>query len=297
MTDLLDQAATIEGDVDAVEALLPTPQAAQDVAVRQQEQVPAVPGQAEPVAVLNALLALAKDPSLNIDVFDRLIALQERSEDRQAERAFNAAFVRMQAKLPVVKRDGKLEYDKTKGKPEDGKILVTKYARWEDIEKAIRPAYTSEGFSLSFQIAPRLVDGGGLMISAILRHEGGHKEIGDPMPVPLDTSGGKNNVQAYGSALSYGKRYAAFAALNIVTEGDDDDGVEAGNRTLTREEALEIKTLVAESEIDPKEWFGEKLDYPIKQYLDIRFEDLRWLKRALKSAKPQSDAEKKEMRL
>lgn len=283
---------TIDAEVTAAESLLPP---VQDVAVRE-ATLPVVVPQAEPAAVLSALLSLAKDPSLNIDVFDRLIALQERSEDRQAERAFNQAFVRMQAKLPVVKRDGKLEYEKEKGKPET-KYVVTKYARWEDIEKAIRPAYTSEGFSLSFKIAPRLTDGGGLMVSAVLRHEAGHKEIGDPMPVPLDTSGGKNNVQGYGSALSYGKRYAAFAALNIVTEGDDDDGVEAGNRTLTREEALEIKTLVAESEIDPKAWFGEKLDYPIKQYLDIRFEDLRWLKRALKSAKPQSEAEKKEMRL
>lgn len=266
----------------------------QDVAVRQEAQTPAVPAQAEPAAVLSALLALAKDPSLNIDVFDRLIALQERSEDRQAERVFNQAFVRMQAKLPVVKRDGSLEYEKDKGKPET-KYLVAKYARWEDIEKAIRPAYTSEGFSLSFRIAPRTTDGGGLLISAVLRHEGGHKEIGDPMPVPLDTSGGKNNAQSYGSALSYGKRYAAFAALNIVTEGDDDDGVAAGARHLTREEALDIKTLVDAADIhDPKEWFGARLNYPITQYLDILFEDFTRIKRALMSLKEvnaQRDAE------
>lgn len=266
---------------------------AQDVAVREGAAVPAVAPQAEPAAVLNALLSLAKDPSLNIDVFDRLIALQERTEDRQAERAFNQAFVRMQAKLPIVKRDGKLEYEKDKGKPET-KYLVAKYARWEDIEKAIRPCYTSEGFSLSFQIAPRTTDGGGLMVSAVLRHEAGHKEIGDPIPVPLDTSGGKNNVQAYGSALSYGKRYAAFAALNIVTEGDDDDGVAVGARNLTKEQAADIKSLVSESEVDPKEWLASQLNYPVKQYLDIVQEDFIRLKRALLSiiaAKEQSETQ------
>ena len=41
--------------------------------------------------------------------------------------------------------------------------------------------------------------------------------------LPLDTSGSKNGVQAVGSTVSYGKRYAICALLNIST-GDDTDG-------------------------------------------------------------------------
>jgi hypothetical protein len=35
-------------------------------------------------------------------------------------------------------------------------------------------------------------------------------------------------VQAVGSSTSYGKRYTAFALLNITSTGEDDDGRKAG---------------------------------------------------------------------
>lgn len=284
-----DTARTFDLDQD--------PATEQVVAVREGGQTTAVTGQPGDAPVLNALLALAKDPTLNIDVFDRLIALQERTEDRQAERAFNEAFVRMQARLPRVKRDGRLEYPKEKDKPFGEKYLVTKFAKWETIDEAIRPVYTDEGFGLSFKIMPRTTEGGGLLIAAVLRHEDGHKDIGEPMPVPLDTSGGKNNVQAYGSALSYGKRYAAFAALNIVTEGEDDDGVAAGGSPVSFDEAAQIKSLVDEAGIDNGlegderkaviiEWFNDMLGYALpKGYASIKQEDGVRIRRALLSLK------------
>jgi hypothetical protein len=196
-----------------------------------------------PAALMSAIMQFATNPAMDIDKFDRLIALQERTEDRQAERAFNAAFVRLQGKLPRVKRDGSLEYPVDKNKPDGPKRVIANFARWETIDAAIRPALTEEGFGLSFKILPRPNDGGGLNVCAVLRHVDGYKEIGDPMPVPLDTSGGKNNLQAYGSSLSYGKKYAAFAALNIITEGEDDDGVRGGMKFISEEQIAELRTL------------------------------------------------------
>lgn len=184
---------------------------------------PALVIQEGPAALMAAIIQFASNPAMDLDKFDRLIALQERAEDRQAERAFNVGFVELQGKLPRIRRDGTLEYPEDKNRPEGPKRAISKYAKWETIDAGVRPALTATGFALSFKIAQR-GEGGGLNVSAVLRHIGGHKEIGDPFPVPLDTSGGKNNAQAYGSSLSYGKKYAAFAALNIVTEGDDTDG-------------------------------------------------------------------------
>lgn len=203
-----------------------------------------------PGALLSAIVSLAKDPAMDIDKFDRLIAMQERMEDRQAERAYNAAFVKLQGRLPAVKRNGALEYPVDKNRPDGPKRLIAKFARWEDIDRVIRPILTEAGFGLSFKIAQRTTEGGGLNISAVLRHEGGHTEVGDPMPVSLDTSGGKNNTQAYGSALSYGKRYAAFAALNLATEGDDDDGKGADKRFISPEQAAELRNLMKQASRD-----------------------------------------------
>jgi len=46
------------------------------------------------------------------------------------------------------------------------------------------------------------------------------------MPAPLDTTGGKSNVQAVGSTNSFLRRYVACNIFNIVVVGDDDDGAE-----------------------------------------------------------------------
>jgi hypothetical protein len=44
------------------------------------------------------------------------------------------------------------------------------------------------------------------------------------MPAPLDTTGGKSDVQAVGSTNSFLRRYVACNIFNIVVVGDDDDG-------------------------------------------------------------------------
>lgn len=203
------------------------------------ETPPAMPAVA-PEGVLGAIMQLAANPQIDVDRIDRLIQMHERMEDRQAERAFNEAFVRMQGALPRVKRDGTLEYPEDKNKPKGPKIQVSKYAKWETIHAAIMPVLTEHGFGLSFKIKPRTGEGGGLGVSAVLRHSGGHVEEGEPFPVALDTSGGKNNAQAYGSSLSYGKRYAAFAALNIATEGEDDDAKKSGTSFVDDDQAHDL---------------------------------------------------------
>ena len=49
-----------------------------------------------------------------------------------------------------------------------------------------------------------------------------------PQEAPLDTSGGKNNIQAMGSAVSYLERYTLLAITGLSTKEMDDDGRGAG---------------------------------------------------------------------
>lgn len=281
---------SIEIDADD---LLAQSGATQAVAVRAEHSLPAI---GEAAQIRSAMLELARDPNFDVEKLKAFTELQNSVEDRQAERAFNIAFVAMQGDLPVIKRDGSLEYEKEKGKPET-KYLVAKYARYEDIAKAIQPVLHRHGFSVGFDVHPRATDGGGLLVSCILRHDGGHVHNGPAIPIPLDTSGGKNNVQAYGSALSYGKRYGLFAVLNIITEGEDDDGVAAGGQPIAFDEAAEIKKLVDEAGIGEGlsaeerkpviiEWFNDMLGYALpKGYVSIRQEDSVRVRRALLSLK------------
>lgn len=199
-----------------------------------------------PGSLLTAIVAMAKDPAVDVEKLSALLAMQERLEARQAESAYNSAFSRLQMKLPRVKKNGQLSHlgkDGAKG----GK--VQSFAKWEDIDEAIRPLLDEEGFSLSFDTAPKTGDGGGLIVTAILRHQAGHSTR-TAFPVPLDNSGGKNSLQGYGSSLSYGKRYAATAALNIVTEDEDDDGKRGGARFISADHVDELRHLIVQTSTD-----------------------------------------------
>jgi hypothetical protein len=68
-------------------------------------------------------------------------------------------------------------------------------------------------------------------VTGVLRHRGGHREEGE-LELPPDLTGGKNAVQAVGSALSYGQRYVARMLLSLTSRGGDDD---AGSSTRSHE--------------------------------------------------------------
>jgi hypothetical protein len=117
----------------------------------------------------------------------------------------------------------------------------------------IEPLLEAEGFRLSFNSAPRQADGGGLVVTGTLLHRDGHNRSAS-MPLPLDTGPGRNNLQAQGSTLSYGKRYTTEMLLNIIRDGDDDDGKRGNERFITEAQATEICVLVDEAEADPAEF-------------------------------------------
>lgn len=161
--------------------------------------------------LMEVIARAARDPSVDIDKMERLIAMQERVQARDAEVAFSDSFASMQPELPAITKGGQIVH---KGQ------VISEFAEWEDINKAITPVLSRFGFSLSFK--PATVNNM-VAVTAILRHRLGFKDEAT-LPLPTDTSGAKNAVQGVGSTLSYGKRYAATLLLNLTTEGDDDDG-------------------------------------------------------------------------
>jgi hypothetical protein len=69
------------------------------------------------------------------------------------------------------------------------------------------------------------------------------------MPAPLDTTGGKSNVQSVGSTNSFLRRYVACNIFNIVVVGDDDDG--AGG-TIGEAQTKRILNLHKKAKVGPK---------------------------------------------
>jgi hypothetical protein len=183
---------------------------------------------------------------VNVEKMNALLDMQERLIGRQALAEFNSGFARLQGRLPRIKKNGTLEYPVNKNDPDGPKRKIANFARWEDIMAEIGPLMQEDGFALTFESAPRTGEGGGLIVSGTLLHVAGHSRTAS-MPLPLDNSGGKNNLQGYGSTFKYGCRYTATMLLNIVTEGEDDDGVRGADEFLSAQQVKEIDALLVSS--------------------------------------------------
>ena len=210
--------------------------------------------------ILNVIARAAADPSVDIDKMERLLEMQERVIARDAKAAYFAALAEMQPNLPVIEEHGGI-------KDRNGKVQST-YALWEDVNEAIRPILVQYGFALSFKV--RRTEGE-IITTGVLSHRGGHSEETE-LSLPTDTSGSKNAVQAVGSSTSYGKRYTAFALLNITSKGEDDDGDKGGRDASVSREQLDTLLGVADAVGADKAKFcrifkvDSLRDIPAKQY-------------------------------
>lgn len=175
----------------------------------------------------DVLKDLGVDGKLGPDALAGLLASFAQLKAREAEAEFSAALAKLQPKLPTIDENGQILGP-------DGEPVAT-YATWEDTVEAIRPILARFGFSLSFR--PGQSARGNPTVTGILRHKGGHKEEGE-LELPPDLTGGKNAVQAVGSALSYGQRYVARMLLSLTSRGSDDDARSA-TRSHEAQDALE----------------------------------------------------------
>jgi hypothetical protein len=180
-----------------------------------QPQLPAAPR-----TMLQVLMEAVRDPKCDAQKMMAIIDVQERLEKREAMKEFNTAFIALQAELPSIRRDGKIEIRAKDGKGDrTGAVQqATPYATFNAIMKTIKPLLTQYGFALSFSTSQTPV---GLLVVHGLLEGHGHARTTE-FPLPAEASGSKNNVQGWGSSLSYGKRYCTIALLNIVSDAGED---------------------------------------------------------------------------
>jgi len=204
---------------------------------------PAVAG--ESAALISMIERAARDPAVDIEKMERLFSMHERMTAQRSRTAYFAAMAEMQPKLPIIDKRGEIS---RRAKDDSGTKQAakpTKYAKWEDVVEAITPILSAHGFSLSF----RIEQDQRVKVTAVLGHREGHAEE-TSMSLGIDDSGAKNNIQGWGSSVSYGKRYTAFALLNIVARGEDDDGNKAEQASAKPDRVAEIKALIAQTGAD-----------------------------------------------
>lgn len=156
----------------------------------------------------------------SVGALKELCALYERMQDRDAERQFAEAFVKLQAELPRVQA--------VRPVPDKHGNVKYHFAPYEDIMDEIRPFLEKHGFGVTFSSDFR---DGRVFQTCTLQHAGGHKKsntfgarIGSGPP-------GSSDAQGDGAASTYAKRFALCDALNI-TITKDVDGANQDARSL-----------------------------------------------------------------
>lgn len=184
-------------------------------------------------ANMSLIESAVNNPEIDPEKLMKLLDFQERVMGKQAEIDFNESMARLQPLLPEIKKLSKAHN--------------SKYAKYEHIERQIRPLYTEEGFSVTFNTSK---DSDNVTYYGTLRHKSGHSETAE-IELPIDTSGSKNAIQGRGSTVSYAKRYLIGMLFNIVTVDEDDDG-NMGELTQEIDDAqfTELQRLIEESQTD-----------------------------------------------
>lgn len=226
-------------------------------------------------SILRIIADAAQNPSVDVTKMQALLDMQERILAKQAEASFNHALARLTSTMPRVKKNGRVDLGKGAGGYD--------FAKWEDMDTVIRPLMRQEGFTLSFDMEHR--EGGGAVVVGTLLHQDGHSRSAR-IPLPADGGAGRNNLQAMGSTLSYGKRYCAEMLLNIVREGADDDGDKGGAEYITTAQAKEIRSALKALGAD-EEQFCKFMRAPSVQ--DIRSGDFTKAMNAIASKRRQME--------
>jgi ERF superfamily len=207
----------------------------------------------------------ARDPAVDLAKLQGLMAMKKEVEADRASIAFAEAFIELQQDLPSIDRKGRIVvYSKAlreRAEKEGPQVFEgqepqqkTPYAQLDDILEAIREPLHKHGFSLRFEHdAPAAGDSYRIITTAILRHRQGHEEKASSPPLQHDSTGSKNNVQAVGSAMKYGRRYALMAVLPIVSHAPqdaDDDGKAAGAALIDGDQLVAVQELLNETQSD-----------------------------------------------
>ena len=207
---------------------------------------------AEPEAVqLPAVTPLtmierAIEKGADVAMIEKLMELQERNDRNLGRRAFDQAIAKAKAEIPPIIKNRHVSYENRGGQ-------MTDYHHEDlaEIAKTVDPILSRYGLSYRFRTGQ---DGSTIKVSCIVSHQDGYSEE-TTLHGQADTSGGKNSIQAIGSAVTYLQRYTLKSALGLASAQDDDAKaaeVRPGNENISADQWQELRDLIEQAGIDEK---------------------------------------------
>lgn len=194
--------------------------------------------------LLSVIADAASNPDCDVEKMRALLEMRRELERDEAKRVYAEAMNRVQERIKPISADASNSQTKSK------------YASYFALDKALRPIYTTFGFSLNFNTddcpLPEHV-----RVTCDVSHNGGHSHR-HQIDMPADGKGAKGGdvmtkTHAMGSAVTYGKRYLLGMIFNIAI-GTDDDGNAAGDEPIGEEQVAELIAIADERGVDKAEY-------------------------------------------
>lgn len=182
------------------------------------------------------LLVMAVQQGADIDKLEKLMLLQERWEKNEARKAFVVAMNAFKADPPELFKNKHVKYSSTE----------YDHASLDHVTNTIATALSAHGLSHRWDV--QQMDGGAIRVTCIITHIMGHSES-TPLQAGADASGGKNSIQAIGSAVTYLQRYTLLAATGLATKDMDDDG-KGAIALIDEKQVADLSALLTEVKAD-----------------------------------------------
>lgn len=166
------------------------------------------------------LLRIAMERGANMDLLERLMALQERHDANEARKAYVDDMAAFKSEpLEIFKRK-EVGY-----KTREGDFVGFKHAELSEVVAVVVPALARHGFSHRWDVKQ---EPGKVTVTCIVTHRSGHCESLTMESAP-DDSGKKNKLQQVASAVTYLQRYTLLGITGTAARDVDDDGAGAGD--------------------------------------------------------------------
>lgn len=186
------------------------------------------------------------NPAVDPDKARSMLQLMRELENDERQAEFNRDKGRAIRAMPAIFKRGENTH------------TGTRYAKFEDMHRAIMPVLAQHFLTLDFRIG---YEGNWITVQPILRHDNGFIEEGGVMKGPADEGKGRSNIQAIGSASSYLKRYSMRAMLNLIEDGEDDDGMGVARPDFQlndRQQGLLVDAQQAADRGEYADWYGRQ---------------------------------------
>lgn len=184
------------------------------------------------------MMLAAMSQGASLEQVEKMMDLQQRWEEREAEKAFNDALAAFKAEAVEIIKRREVDFA-NKG----GGRTNYKHAELSDVVEAVGPALSKHGFAWSWKTEQQ---NGNVRVTCILKHRQGHSDSVTLEAGP-DQSGGKNSIQAIASTVTYLQRHTLKAITGVSEKGDEDDGQKA-NTQASADLRDELISRVAQAE-------------------------------------------------